>query len=214
MKPSSHSKPALDDYKRLIESEALKYAKFVPYHTVLAEAYRLAKAAQDSFDESAGVKFSTYLVNSLKKLSRISTKYGGMLRIPENKQFKIQKLNQKEEELRNDFGRDPSLAELSEATGMSLQEINGLKQSRKREVNVSNLAYTPVFVDNTNDDWVHLVYHDLPDRDKLILEHKTGFGGKQIMSNEELAKMLNVSTSTISNRVKMITDKIAEGWKN
>lgn len=203
----------LADHKRLIESESAKYAKFVPYHVVLSEAYGLANAAANSFEPERGLKFSTHLVSHLKKLSRLSTKYGGILRVPENKQFKIQRLNTAEEELTNELGRSPSLDELSQFTGMGLSEITGLKQSRKKEVNVSTLAYAPVFIEGENDDWVHLVYHDLPQRDKLILEHKTGFGGKKIMSNDELAKMLNTSTSTISNRVKVITNKIEEGWK-
>ncbi|RTL07824.1 hypothetical protein EKK58_01365 [Candidatus Dependentiae bacterium] len=203
----------LTEHKRLIESEAARYAKFVPLHVVTAEAYRLAKEAAQSFKPESGNKFSTHLVNSLKKLSRISTKYGGILRVPENKQFRIHKLNQAEEELRNEYGRPPSMAELAQATGMGLSEITGLKQVRKKEVNVSNLAYSPVFIEGDNDEWVHFVYHDLPQRDKLIMEHKTGFGGKPLKSNDELAKMLNTSPSTISNRVKIITDRIAEGWK-
>ncbi len=210
-------KPSVDqlltDHRRLIESEAARYAKFVPLHVATAEAYRLARTAAETFDPAAGNKFSTHLVNSLKKLSRISTKYGGILRVPENKQFKIHKLNQVEEELRNELGRPATISELSQATGMSLGEINGLKQVRKKEVNVSTLAYSPVFVDNNNDDWVHFVYFDLPQRDKVIMEHKTGFGGKPVLTNEAIAKMLNTSTSTVANRVKMITTRLEEGWR-
>lgn len=210
-------KPSVDqlltDHRRLIESESARYAKFVPLHVVTAEAYRLAREAAESFDPASGNKFSTHLVSSLKKLSRLSTKYGGILRVPENKQFKIHRMNQAEEELHNELGREPSLAELSQATGMSLAELTGLKQARKREVNVSNLAYSPVFIEGDNDEWVHFVYHDLPQRDKIIMEHKTGFGGKKLLSNDELAKLLNTSPSTISNRVKIITDRIAEGWR-
>ena len=212
MKPSA-SDTLLADHKRLIESQAAQYAKFVPYHVVLAEAYRLARGAADTYNPASGYRFSTHLVSSLKKLSRLSTKHGGILRVPENKQFKIQKLNTAEEELRNEIGREPSISEVAEKTGMGLSEINGLKSSRKREVNVSSLAYAPVFIEGDNDDWVHYVYFDLPDRDKVIMEHKTGFGGKKLMSNDELARMLNTSPSTISNRVKVISDKIEEGWK-
>lgn len=180
-------KPTVDqllaEHKRLIEAEAARYAKFVPMHVVLVEAYRLAREAAETFNPASGNKFSTHLVNSLKKLSRISTKYGGILRVPENKQFKIHRMNQVEEELRNEIGREPTLAELAQATGMGLSEISGLKQARKKEVNVSSLAFSPVFIEDNNDDWVHFVYFDLPSRDKLIMEHKTGFGGKKIMSN-------------------------------
>lgn len=204
----------LADHKRLIESEVTKYSKFVPYHVVLAEAYRLAKEAAQAYDPKSGNKFSTYLVSSLKKLSRISTKYGSILRVPENKQFKIHRINLVEEELKNELGREPSLAEVAQGVGMSLTEVTSLKQSRKREVNVTNLPYAPVFIEGDHDEWVYFVYHDLPPRDKLILEHKTGFGGKPIWSNDQLAAHLNTSPSTISNRVRMITAKIEEGWKH
>ncbi len=201
------------DHKKLIESEAGKYAQFVPPSVVTAEAYKLAYQAARDFDEKAGVKFSTYLHNSLKKLTRISTKYGGTIRVPEGSQFKIHKLNQVETGLKDELGRDPSLHELSEASGMSLAQVTNLLKARKKDVNMNNQASTPVFMEGEDDDWIHFVYHDLNNRDRLILEHKIGYGGKKLMSNEEIAKMLTVSPSTVANRVKLISDRIAEGMK-
>lgn len=203
----------VDDHKRLIEFEASKYSRFIPLQVVEVEAYKLAKDAARSFNPDSGAKFSTHLVNQLKKLSRLSTKYGGLFRIPENKQFRIQKLNKAEEELRNEYGHDATLDQLSQFTGMPIAEINSLKQARKRDVNISNLAYAPVFIDNENDNWVHFVYHDLPQKDKFIFEHKTGFGGKPILTNEQIGTKLKLSASTVSNRVKFITDKLSEGWQ-
>jgi len=203
----------IDDHKKLIEFEASKYAKFVPLSVVLVEAYKLAAKASDSFDPNAGVKFSTYLTNYLKKLSRISTQYGGLIRLPENKQFKVQKINQAEASLRDALGRDPNMGELSEATGFSTSVVSNLLKTRKKEVNLNNLAYTPIFIENDNDECIHFVYHDLTDRDKFIFEHKTGFGGKKVLSNDEIAKALNISSSTVANRVKIVSDKISECWK-
>lgn len=212
MKPDK--KKLIEDHKRLIEAEAFNHSKFIPLAVMKAEAFKLADEAADNFDHNAGVKFSTYLTNQLKKLSRISTQYGNAVRLPENKQFKINRINHIEKDLESQLHRTPSVAELADASGMSLAEINGLLQSRKKEVAASNITHTPIFVDNSNDEWLHFVYHDLADRDKLIFEHKTGFGGKEVLSNEDLAKKLGSSTSTINNRVKIITDKIAEGWQN
>lgn len=206
--------PLVESHKNLIESEARKYAKFVPESTVLSEAYKLAYKAANTFDPKLGIKFSTHLYNQLKKLSRISTKYGGTVRLPENKQFKIQRLNTAEDALKAELSRDPTVSELAEHLGMNLPTVNNLLKVRKKDVNINNLAYEPIFIDNENDDWVHFVYHDLADRDKVIFEHKIGFGGKSEMNNEELAKKLKVSPSTIANRVKFISNKIAEGWKN
>ena len=202
----------IKEYEKLIKYEAGKYSKMVPYEVVLAEAYRLANKAAGSFDPKQGTKFSTHLTNQLKKLSRISTMYGTTVRLPENKQFKLQRINNAELELKDSLGRDPSLMELSEFTHIPIAQINQIKQGRAGEVNVSSLIHTPVFINNTNDDWLHFVYHDLTDKDRIIFEHKTGFGNKPKLNNDEIAKKLNMSPSAVSNREKLIAEKIQENW--
>jgi DNA-directed RNA polymerase specialized sigma subunit len=202
----------IEEHKKLIVYEAGKYSKMVPYDVVLAEAYRLANKAADSYDPKQGAKFSTHLTNQLKKLSRISTTYGSTVRLPENKQFKLQHINAAELELKDQLGRAPSALELSEFTRIPMAQINQIKQGRSGEVNISSLVHTPVFINNTNDDWLHFVYHDLTDIDRIIFEHKTGFNGKKSLSNEELAKKLNMSPSAVNNRTKMIAEKIHSHW--
>lgn len=204
----------INDHKRLIEFEASKYAKFVPLSVVLVEAYKIARKSANAYNPKTGVKFSTYLTNNLKKLSRISTQYGGVVRMPENKQFKIQKINQAEQALKDELGREPNVSELAAFTGFGTHAVANLLKTRKKEVNVNNLAYTPVFIENDNDECVTFVYHDLTDRDKYIFEHKTGFANKKLMSNDEIAKALNISSSTVANRVKIISDKLSDCWKD
>lgn len=201
----------INDHRRLIEAEAYKYAKFIPITFVQTEAYRLAREAAHKYDPSAGVKFSTYLTNQLQKLSRLSTQYGGTVRVPENKQFKINRLNQVEEGLKEVYGRAPTVAELSDASGLHIGAVNNLLQARKKEVNLNNLAYSPIFFEGDDDDWIHFVYHDLSDKDKIIFEHRTGFGNKPILDNNAIAKQLNISPSTVSQRIKVISEKIAQG---
>ncbi len=202
------------EYSKLIEYEASKYAQFVPLSVVQSEAYKLARKAAETFNPNAGVKYSTYLTNALKKLSRISTKYGGAIRIPENKQFQLNKINKIEAELRDTLNRPASMHELSEATGLNLPYLNNLMQNRRKEVNMNNIFHTPVFVDDgQNDEWITFVYHDLTEKDKIIFEHKTGYGNKKILNNQEIADLIHVSPSTVAVRVKHITDKLREGFK-
>ncbi|HEY8400050.1 MAG TPA: sigma-70 domain-containing protein [Cytophagaceae bacterium] len=201
----------LKDHKRLIEAEAYKYAKFVPLSYVLSEAHKLAREAAEKYDPKTGIKFSTYLTNQLQKLSRLSTQYGGTVRVPENKQFKINKLNQIEAELQDIYGRPPTVAELADASGLGVHAVSSLLSARKKDVTLANLAYSPVFYEGDDDEWIHFVYHDLSAKDKFIFEHRTGFGGKKIMDNNQIAKALGVSPSTISQRIKFITNKISQG---
>ena len=211
MKSDAEIKQLIDSHKRLIELEASKNAKFIPLTYVQVEAYKLARKAAENFDASKGIKFSTYLTNALQKLTRLSTQYGGSVRVPENKQFKINKLNQVETELKEITGMQPTAADLADASGISLANVNNLLTARKKEVNLSNLTFSPIFNAGDNDEWVHFVYHDLSDKDKLIFEYRTGFGGKPVLDVVSLAKKLGISPSTVSLRIKVITERLAQG---
>jgi DNA-directed RNA polymerase specialized sigma subunit len=213
MKTAEEIKKLIDSHKKLIDLEASKHAKFIPITFVKMEAYKLAHKAALNYNASTGIKFSTYLTNALQKLSRLSTQYGGTVRVPENKQFKISKLNQVETGLTETYGRQPTAAELSDATGMSVTAVNSLLSARKKDVNLSNLAYTPTFHAGNDDEWVHFVYHDLGDKDKLIFEYKVGFAGKATLDNAAIAKKLQMSPSTVSQRLKFITARLGEGME-
>jgi DNA-directed RNA polymerase specialized sigma subunit len=203
----------IKDNKKLIDLEAGRYATNIPLITVQLEAYRLAREAAKSYDPNTGLKFSTHLVNSLKKLSRLSTKYGSVLRVPENTQFGINKLQKMEKDLEHTLGRSPTTDELAHHSGFSLKAVIHTLQSRKTSSGLSSLFDSPTLFDSANDEWVQFVYHDLADKDKLIFEHKTGFGGKPVLDNASLAKKLNLSIGTLNNRMKVINTTLTKGWK-
>lgn len=212
MKTKAETDKLIQDHKKLIDAEVRKYAQFVPETFVLVEAYKIAANAAKKWEPTQG-QFSTLLINEFKQLSRLSTQYGNSVRLPEAKQFKINRLNHIEEDLKGKLGRTPSASEIADKAEMSLAEVNNLLNNRKKEVTLNNLVSTNIFSDNDNrDDWTHFVYHDLPDRDKIIFEHKTGFAGKAILNNEEIAKKLKISPSTVQQRIGLFTNKLKEGW--
>lgn len=198
--------------KKLIDLEVSRYSSNLPKITVQLEAYKLAREAAKTYNPASGHKFSTHLVNSLKKLSRLSTKYGTVLRIPENTQFDINKLNKLEKDLEHTLGRAPTTEELSHHSGLSVKAVSSALKSKKVSTGISSLFDSPTLFSSKNDEWVQFVYHDLSDKDKLIFEHKTGFGGKPILDNAALAKKLNLSVSTLNNRLKLINTTLSKGW--
>lgn len=203
----------IKDNKKLIDLEASRYATNLPLITVQIEAYKLAREAARTYDPKSGFKFSTHLVNSLKKLSRMSTKYGAMVRVPENTQFNIHKMGKLEKDLEHTLGRQPTMEELAHHSGFSMKAVAGIQNSKKMVMGISSLFEAPAMFDNNNEEWVNFVYHDLSDKDKLIFEHKTGFGGKKILDNAAIAKKLHLSPSTLNNRIRLMNTSLARGWK-
>jgi DNA-directed RNA polymerase sigma subunit (sigma70/sigma32) len=203
----------IKENKKLIDLEASRYATNLPLITVQIEAYKLAREAARTFNPSAGFKFSTHLVNSLKKLSRLSTQYGNVLRVPENVQFGVNKVQNIEKDLEHTLGRSPTLEEISHHSGFSQKAVTNMLNTRKSTTGLSSMFEAPAMFDSANDEWVQFVYHDLSDTDKLIFEHKTGFSGKKILDNSALSKKLNLSQSTLNNRIKLINTTLSKGWK-
>ncbi len=205
--------PLVVKYKNLIESEAAKHAKFIPLPVVEAEAYHIANAAAKSYDPESGHQFSTHLTSQLKKLSRMSTEYGGAVRLPEHDQYNLNKIHRFAENYKGEHGVDPSTAEIAKGTHLSLSKTNSLMKGSKGVKTLSSVVHDPVFVDTKGelDDWIHMVYHDLPERDKVIFEHYTGFGGKTLLSEEEIAKKLGITPAVVGKRIKVIGDEIAKG---
>lgn len=201
------------DNKRLIDLEVSRYSTNLPRITVQLEAYKLAREAAKTYDPSSGFKFSTHLVNSLKKLHRLSTQYGGVVRIPENTQFSLNNLQKLEHDLEHTLGRSPTMEEMAHHSGLSVKAVSGVLSNKKTSTGLSALLDSPALFGGENDEWIQFVYHDLTDKDKLIFEHRTGMGGKKILSNQEIAKKLNLSMSTLNNRLKLINTMLVKGWK-
>jgi DNA-directed RNA polymerase specialized sigma subunit len=203
----------IKEHKKLIDLEAARYATNLPLIAVKAEAYKLAKEAAKTYNPASGNKFSTHLVNNLKKLSRMSTQYGSIVRNPENVQFGYNKIQKTEKDLEHTLGRPATVEEIAHHTGFSIKATDQMLQSKKSVTGLSNLVNAPTYNSNQNEEWMAFVYHDLSEKDKLIFEHKTGYGNKPILSNIELAKKLNISQATLSNRLKIINKTLEKGWK-
>jgi DNA-directed RNA polymerase sigma subunit (sigma70/sigma32) len=135
------------------------------------------------------------------------------VRSPENIQFGINKVQKLEKDLEHTLGRPPTVEELSHHSGFTVKAVDNILKNKKTVTGLSSLFDAPTMVSGENDEWVQFVYHDLTDKDKLIFEHMTGFGGKKILSNTEIAKKLNLSTSTLNTRIKLINSALAKGWK-
>jgi len=186
--------------------------------TLRGRAKRLAIDAFRSFDPSKGAKLRTHLMIRLQPLQREYTKRTSSMAIPERVQLDQFRLTRAEQSLADELGRDPSDDELAEFLGLSQKRIAHVRkftrgllaegQMRSDDGEQQMPAATQV---TAADIWVEFVHHDLDPLDKKIFEWKTGYNGKNILSNNEIAKRLRITPSAVSQRSAKIAMKLEAG---
>lgn len=185
--------------------------------TLRSKAKLMIIKALKNYDPSRA-KLRTHMMSQLQGLRRASAKEGQILSIPEQVAIDLGKLNESENFLRDKLNRDPSVIELADHTGISKKRIQYVRSSRPTvsEGAISNIRgaegsdkYSPsVQAPQDNRAWQDFVYHDLEPIDQIIMEHSLGLYGKRILSNQDVAKRLNLSPGAISQRKARIQSKL------
>ena len=161
-----------------------------------------------------------FLFNYLRGLQRISKGYDAPVHIPERKLLEYMDISNAEAELADKLNRKPSLAELADYTGVSIERIKRLYSGRKfttegayqRETEEGQMAGAVAVTQEEQNNRILLeqVYHDLDDVGRVIMEHSYGLFDKPILSGNELAKMLKISPAAVSLRRTSIQRMIDE----
>jgi DNA-directed RNA polymerase specialized sigma subunit len=186
-----------------------------------SRARRIAIDAFKTYDPKKGAKLSSHLMTQLQPLQRHAREYSQLVKVPERVSLDLYKLKQAEQTHMDTKGREASDKELADHTGFSMRRIAKLRNFKKGEVAESGLTemdegesavmYPGVQQLDPSMIAMEYVHHDLMPIDQMILEWKTGYNGKPILSNNEIAKRLSLSAGAISQRSAKIAARLAEG---
>jgi DNA-directed RNA polymerase specialized sigma subunit len=179
------------------------------------KAWIMASEALDKYDPKRDVKLESYVHTSLKRLSRVRNERNEAIHIPENVRTDSMAIYRFMDKFRDDMGRDPSLVEISDATGLS----------RNRIVKAREVGTQKSFEDVTDDKgditvgekksyaevWKDYVYMDLDDVGRKIFEWSTGYGGSEVLTKKEQAERLGLSPSAVTQRTNTIIKKLEKG---
>lgn len=186
-----------------------------------SRARRLAIDAFKMYDPKKGTKLSSHLMTRLQPLTRASQEYSSVVRVPERVRMDLYKLRQEEQKHFDEHSREASDKELADRTGLSMRRIAHVRRFQKGEVAESGLTemdegeqaimYPGVQQVDPQAVWLEYVHHDLPPIDQKILEWKTGYNGKPVLPNNEIAKRLGLSPGAISQRSAKIATRLEEG---
>lgn len=183
-----------------------------PNPVIKGKARKLTLDAIKSYNPSKA-KLGTHIVNHMQGLRRQSRKQLNILAIPERVMIDQGHLEQARVELADSLGRDPSITELADRSKISIKRINHLKNFNHplaegtilgaNATNPDAGAFLPM-VDQTSGVWQELVYDDLANTDKKIMEWTLGLHGEQVLSNSAIAQKLRLSPGAISQRKQNI----------
>ena len=184
-------------------------------------AKQLVLDAFDTYDPKQGTKLRTHLMVRLQPLRRDYLQRVTPVAVPERVQQDRYRLEQAERMLNDELGREPSDDELADNIGLSQRRIAHVRKFSRGTLLEGQLL-SPEGEQllpgasrlSAEDTWVEYVHHDLDPLDKKILEWKTGLYGKQILSNNEIAKRLRLSPGAVSQRAAKIAMRIEEGAGN
>lgn len=186
---------------------------------------QLAIRAIKNYDPTKS-SLSTHLYNNLKAIMEYTRFDVSPIYTSSKVSLYYQKIIAAQENLRNILGREPTLEELAEHTGLSMQKITSILNKVPPTVSESTTTVgeegteTPVTQLATferesakTDKFraaLEIVYHESSPQEKFVIEKIYGFNNSKILSPSDIAKKLKLSPGRVSQIKKKIDEKLSE----
>jgi len=207
----------INQAKPVIDKAVSSYAPH-PSPSIKSFAKVLTKNAIQTYDPSKGAKLQTHLFNQLRQLQREAYSYN-TVHVPEKVRFDLSDVRKVHNQFVEENGREPNDDELADATGLSTKRIAKMRLYDRSLVNedvlheaeASETGGAPPILQEAASIWEDAVYDSLSESDKLIYDLKLGRNGRKPMALKDIAKKLRISSSAVSQRLKKISDMLAEG---
>jgi DNA-directed RNA polymerase specialized sigma subunit len=196
----------------LVQREVNKWAGSLARPLLETEGKRLAMEAFHSYDPNRGAALGTHVVNQMQRMSRLSYSNQNAARLPENKMLQYHAFTMGHASLQDELGRAPTSDELSDRLGWSGKHLTKFRQSIGHQELLESGGTEGVsagtFTAEESDHTVDFIHHDLPPRQKAIFEHLTGYGGAEMLSNQQIQKKLNITQGQYSYDKKKLLDHV------
>jgi len=153
----------------------------------------------------------TFVKSELQQLTRVARRSRSVLQVPERTQLDAFALAKSRRTFEDQHGREPDAGELADHSGFSVKRIE--KVMRQTRPTPGEAAFETDHEKDATDfspEAVDYVYHDSDHVDRRILEHKTGYGGAELLAPHVVAQKLGLTPSQLSRRSARLSLQINE----
>jgi DNA-directed RNA polymerase specialized sigma subunit len=173
-----------------------------------------------NYQPERGARLETFMTNEMRRLQRLGAQQSQVIPIPERVALDYKDIQQAEAKLKSELGRDPTISELADTTGLSVKRIGSVRK-RHVPVRMEGMFQTEEGYGSapgtqrldTEQLWIEAVYGDLGPVDQKIVDWSLGWHGEPKMEKTDMARRLGISIAAISQRAKKIADRLQEGAK-
>ena len=202
-------------YQPVVNSVVNKYKTTgVSVPTLRAKASTQLLKALGSYDVSKGASPTTHIWNNLQKVQRIAGESLQSGHIPEYRSLKKSTFTTIRDNMIDRLGYEPSVKEMADELSWSQKEVSRMNSELNGETTASGADFdfygNSVTGESRDMELVNYMYHDLNNKDKVIVEHTFGLGGKKILNNKLLAKKLKTNEMNVHRSKKRLADNIRE----
>ena len=192
-----------------------------PNPLLVSRARVMALQGLGSYDPKRG-RLQSHMYNHLLGLKRANRKQTTILKVPERVQLDKYHLGNAEQELRATLGREPTDDELADHTGFNPDRIakvrsyqSGLSEGMYEDMQAAGTGFSggavkmPGAVPQASH-WQSIVYDELDDHHKKVMEYAFGLNGRKPLQNQQIAAKLNRSPGAISQakaRIQAMLDE-------
>ncbi|MGB9620471.1 MAG: sigma-70 family RNA polymerase sigma factor [Armatimonadota bacterium] len=230
-------KKLIESNLKLVVSVAKVYSRSgVPLPDLIQEGNIGLIKAVDSFDPEKGFRFSTYAVAWIRQaITRAIERQGRAIRVPSYVIQAIHKLHKIGSAFLNDWGRDPTVEELCELTGLSREKVIRLLEASEALVSLDDSASEEGTVSllerliqaggsNPEEDALqseglailHQLMSWLSPQERLIIEKRFGLKDGVTSTLQEIGQQLHITRERVrqleARALKKLRTAVTRSW--
>lgn len=208
-KDPEHLEPLVQKFKPLVTQAVQQYkAPSIPTSVFEAEVHEHLLDAFNSYKPERAA-LSTHVVNMLRRSQRYNNKYQNIARIPAEPSRMIGQIQQTQNALREDLGRDPTRAEIARTLGMNEKRLKNVMGAIRKDVFSSSFESDPTRSFSPREQEVfEALPQELSNEEQVVFNHLYGRDGFQrITSTSGIARELGKSPSYVARLRTSISNK-------